>query len=322
MKMLERLSYIKVYFRWIKRSWVIFLLVVVSLITSSILHGSAVNSASESYSVSIELDVETRRFLKQGSYSLYVFKGINAGLGAQSTVWLKLTGNRELYHQNQVQISWEQQYYIGETLTKAQDGAILPPGTDVYKLKDSDIAYRVPPSISVSDIPAIELENASRYQKFTTVYGLSPYISTSDIRAIFFGKAYRYEGLNWNRNPGKSTNPATAEIVNVPKSINYFYVAQPVKDNLGYYDYICVLGLPGNGSVGSLQISENIALLFSNQSLQEGEVVLKAPAKGLIVATESGKTISISYNKNTGWDSPKGSTRSLEVGASIYSELK
>ncbi|MBP0017906.1 MAG: hypothetical protein J7647_10155 [Cyanobacteria bacterium SBLK] len=271
--------------------------------------------------MNINLDVETRKFLQSGNYSLYVFKGINSQPKAKNTVWLKRTGDRELYYQNQVQISWEQQYYIGETLTEPKAGAILPPGIDIERLRDLEVVSDVSLYTSTFDIRAIELRSSSRDEEISTVSGLSPYISTSNIRRIELGKTYRYEGINWNPNPSRSRNPSAVEIVNVPKLVNYFYVAQPVRDSPGYYDYIGVLELPGKESVASIEIVENIALLFSNQSLQEGEVVLDAPAKGLIVAAEKGKTISISYNENTGWNGPSGSTCALKAGVSIYEQL-
>ncbi len=76
------------------------------------------------YTVNLELDADTRKFLEDGEYSLYVFKGIDAGKGAASAVWLKLGGST-VYGQGIVGISWEETYYVGETLTQIQSDAVI-----------------------------------------------------------------------------------------------------------------------------------------------------------------------------------------------------
>ncbi len=66
------------------------------------------------YTLTLSLDQDTRTFLKNGTYSLFVFKGIDAGSGAASTVWFKLTGDKDLYNQPVIPIKWEEEFYIGE----------------------------------------------------------------------------------------------------------------------------------------------------------------------------------------------------------------
>ncbi len=77
-----------------------------------------------SYTLSLDLDADTRTFLKGHGYSLYLFKGINAGSGAASTVWQTINGS-QLYDQGEVTIQWDEHYYIGETTTKLQAGAVV-----------------------------------------------------------------------------------------------------------------------------------------------------------------------------------------------------
>ena len=82
------------------------------------------------YTVSLSMETETRQFLKQQGYTLYVFKGINAGKGAQSTVWISLTDDL-LYNQDPIGISWEEDLFIGETTTQLKQGATVS-GTNPY----------------------------------------------------------------------------------------------------------------------------------------------------------------------------------------------
>jgi len=101
-------------------------LVICLVLAVSIVAGFPGNAhAATKYNVDIQLNQETRTFLKDNGYSLYAFKGINAGKGAESTVWLKLTGDKELYNQPVININWEEDYYIGETTTSFQSGATV-----------------------------------------------------------------------------------------------------------------------------------------------------------------------------------------------------
>lgn len=75
-----------------------------------------------SYSALVSIDEVTRTFLQKQGYTLYLFKGINAGSGATSTVWLTLTGN-QLYDQASNNITWYEDYYIGEESVEIQNGA-------------------------------------------------------------------------------------------------------------------------------------------------------------------------------------------------------
>ncbi len=82
------------------------------------------------YSATLAIDQPTRAFLKTNGYTLYLFKGINAGKGATSTVWLTVTGN-QLYDQAANTITWSEDYYIGEESTEIQNGAAVD-GTNPY----------------------------------------------------------------------------------------------------------------------------------------------------------------------------------------------
>ena len=79
------------------------------------------------YSVTVSIDQVTRTYLKGHAYSMYVFKGINAGAGAVSTVWETITGS-QLYDQAENKISWTENFYIGETQIQAQNGATITGG--------------------------------------------------------------------------------------------------------------------------------------------------------------------------------------------------
>jgi hypothetical protein len=77
-----------------------------------------------SYSAIVSIDDATRAFLQKQGYTLYLFKGINAGSGATSTVWLTLSGN-QLYDQATNTITWYEDYYIGEENTQVSNGAAV-----------------------------------------------------------------------------------------------------------------------------------------------------------------------------------------------------
>jgi hypothetical protein len=83
------------------------------------------------YSVSLQLDAATRAFLQGHGYSLYVFKGINAGGGAVSTVWQLISGH-QLYDQGEVTIRWQEEYYIGEETSNIVSGAVVS-GVNPYE---------------------------------------------------------------------------------------------------------------------------------------------------------------------------------------------
>lgn len=82
------------------------------------------------YTATLSIDQATRTTLQQNGYTLYVFKGINAGSGATSTVWVTISGN-QLYDQSSNQISWSEDYYIGEESTVIENGASIS-GTNPY----------------------------------------------------------------------------------------------------------------------------------------------------------------------------------------------
>jgi hypothetical protein len=81
------------------------------------------------YTVSISIDDDTRAYLKSKGYTLYIFKGVDAGKGAESTVWISLTD--EALDQDTISISWEESYYIGETNANLENGANVT-GTTPY----------------------------------------------------------------------------------------------------------------------------------------------------------------------------------------------
>lgn len=83
------------------------------------------------YSVTITMDSSTRNFLKEQGYSLYAFKGVDAGAGAQSTVWITVTGST-LYDNASITISWEENFYTGQTSTQVSGGAVVS-GINPYK---------------------------------------------------------------------------------------------------------------------------------------------------------------------------------------------
>jgi hypothetical protein len=88
-----------------------------------------------SYSVTLQIDQSTRTLLQQKGYTLYLFKGVNAGSGATSTVWLTVSGD-QLYDQSSNTISWYEDYYIGEESTEIQNGAAIS-GTNPYATPNS-----------------------------------------------------------------------------------------------------------------------------------------------------------------------------------------
>lgn len=81
------------------------------------------------YTVSLSIDNDTRAYLKSQGYTLYIFKGVEAGKGAESTVWISLTD--EDLDQDTISISWEESYYIGETNGNLENGAKVT-GTAPY----------------------------------------------------------------------------------------------------------------------------------------------------------------------------------------------
>jgi len=82
------------------------------------------------YTATLSIDQATRDFLKSKGYTLYVFKGINAGSGATSTVWITISGN-QLYDQSSNIITWYEDYYVGEESTEIENGASIS-GTNPY----------------------------------------------------------------------------------------------------------------------------------------------------------------------------------------------
>jgi hypothetical protein len=77
-----------------------------------------------SYNVTVSIDQDTRNYLSGHSYSMYVFKGVQAGGGAVSTVWQTITG-QQLYGQDTNNISWTENFYIGETQVQLTNGATI-----------------------------------------------------------------------------------------------------------------------------------------------------------------------------------------------------
>jgi hypothetical protein len=76
------------------------------------------------YSLTLSMNSATRTFLQKGAYTLYLFKGIDAGAGAMSTVWLTIAGT-QLSDQDPNTITWYEDYYIGETSTEIKDGETI-----------------------------------------------------------------------------------------------------------------------------------------------------------------------------------------------------
>lgn len=91
-----------------------------------------------SYNVNVSIDQNTRDYLMGHSYSMYVFKGIQAGGGAVSTVWQTVTG-QQLYGQDSNDINWTENFYIGETQVQMTNGATIT-GTAPYKGADGNPA--------------------------------------------------------------------------------------------------------------------------------------------------------------------------------------
>ncbi|AFY41399.1 hypothetical protein [Nostoc sp. PCC 7107] len=87
------------------------------------------------YTVSLSMDSTTRQYLQNKGYSLYVFKGVDAGKGAQSTVWVSVTGDA-LYNQSKIDISWQENLYIGETTSQLQNGVVVS-GTNPFVTSDN-----------------------------------------------------------------------------------------------------------------------------------------------------------------------------------------
>jgi hypothetical protein len=74
------------------------------------------------YTVTLNFPQSTVDFFKAHGYTLFGFKGIQAGGGAASTIWLTIGGN-QLYNNTQQVITWQENYYIGETSTQISGGA-------------------------------------------------------------------------------------------------------------------------------------------------------------------------------------------------------
>lgn len=87
------------------------------------------------YSAVINIDADTRQFIKEQKYTLYLFKGINAGPGAVSTVWTTISDD-QLYDQDQNTIGWSEDYYIGEESNEVKNGASVD-GINPYISKSS-----------------------------------------------------------------------------------------------------------------------------------------------------------------------------------------
>lgn len=100
------------------------------------------------YSVTLTIDGDTRDFLRGHTYSLYLFKGIDAGSGAISTVWQVINGST-LYDNEIINIKWDENYYIGKTSTKLESGAEIT---------------GVNPYIQKKDIRAVELGKSYIYE--------------------------------------------------------------------------------------------------------------------------------------------------------------
>lgn len=87
------------------------------------------------YSAVIDMNADTRQFIKDQQYTLYLFKGINAGPGAVSTVWTTIS-NDQLYDQEQNTVGWSEDYYIGEESNEVKNGASVA-GVNPYISKSS-----------------------------------------------------------------------------------------------------------------------------------------------------------------------------------------
>ena len=87
------------------------------------------------YSAVINMNADTRQFIKDQQYTLYLFKGINAGPGAVSTIWTTIS-NDQLYDQDQNTIGWSEDYYIGEESNEVKNGASVA-GVNPYISKSS-----------------------------------------------------------------------------------------------------------------------------------------------------------------------------------------
>ncbi|HUI19457.1 MAG TPA: hypothetical protein VLZ74_00195 [Methylocella sp.] len=90
------------------------------------------------YNVTVSIDGATRDYLMGHSYSMYVFKGVQAGGGAVSTVWQTITG-QQLYGQATNVINWTENFYIGETQVQMTNGATIT-GTAPYNGADGNPA--------------------------------------------------------------------------------------------------------------------------------------------------------------------------------------
>ena len=92
------------------------------------------------YVVSVKILEPTRTWLRGHTYSMFVFKGIQAGAGAVSTVWQKITDS-QLYAQETNRITWTENFYIGETQTQTpMESGVKIQGVNPYNVGGSPAA--------------------------------------------------------------------------------------------------------------------------------------------------------------------------------------
>ena len=73
------------------------------------------------YKVTLAMDADSAQYFKGHSYTLYLFKGINAGAGAISTVWRAVSGD-QLVEEPTINIEWNDEFDLGKTGASLEHG--------------------------------------------------------------------------------------------------------------------------------------------------------------------------------------------------------
>jgi hypothetical protein len=234
-----------------------------------------------SYTVNINIDPNTSPFLKDHDYSLYAFKGINAGPGAISTVWQIISGDT-LYDNPSISIKWDELYYIGETTTQLQNSATIT-GVNPYTVNGQPTA--------------IQLNALYKYEGNAKGWNQNQIPSPSSPPDAF-----------WIENDESKVN-------------NFYVSQQADNGSDPNTNYIAVQQLLGNGGNGYFQPIEVVALIFANQVQQVGTLIEEAFSPGAIITMVGTTEGTVTYDKDKGWSGAAAQVTSLNNGDPIYQSM-
>jgi hypothetical protein len=94
----------------------------------------ATTKMATNFTLSLNIDADSRTFLQNEGYTLYLFKGLAAGSGGASTIWTTV-GGTDLYDQDPISLAWSDEYTIGEESSALENGASFG-GTNAYLSAD------------------------------------------------------------------------------------------------------------------------------------------------------------------------------------------